>query len=63
MREQLLQDKLVDALSGLIVLFAVVDLLITEVLGDEIREGLQGLETNVLLIRFYLLDDHWEQAF
>ena len=47
MREELLKNKLVNALSGLIVLLTVVNLIITEILRDEIGKCFQRLESNV----------------
>ena len=47
MREELFEDKLVEALGCLVVLFTVVDLVIAKILSDEISERFQRLESNI----------------
>ncbi len=47
LREELLQDQLVDGLSRISVILRVVYLLFTQVLGDVVCEKLQRQESNV----------------
>ena len=54
LREELLQDQLIDGLRRISVFLRIVDLLFAKVLRDIVCEKLEGQETDVGRGRFYL---------